>query len=119
MEYRDFVEQVKEQIQDGAELDDVLTQIASVYQSHYIDHDIDLGHNLLYIKYFDKYDDIMCARMALYFKGLNLRCSAFYYSARTFLESGAVVTDRATAERSKNEYRSSRIQYRFLSCWLS
>ena len=39
--------------------------------------------------------------MALYFKGLNLRCSAFYYSARTFLESGAVVTDRATAERSK------------------
>ena len=39
--------------------------------------------------------------MALYFKGLNLRCSAFYYSARTFLENGAVVTDRATAERSK------------------
>lgn len=35
--------------------------------------------------------------MALYFKGLNLRCSAFYYSARTFLENGAVVTDRATA----------------------
>lgn len=32
MEYRDFVEQVKEQIQDGAELDDVLAQIASVYQ---------------------------------------------------------------------------------------
>lgn len=27
-----------EQIQDGAELDDVLAQIASVYQSHYIDH---------------------------------------------------------------------------------
>ena len=26
-----------EQIQDGAELDDVLAQIASVYQSHYID----------------------------------------------------------------------------------
>ena len=82
---------------------------------------IDLGYNLLYIKHFDKYADIMCARMALYFKGLNLRCSAFlfYYTARTFLESGAVVTDRATAERSKNEYRSSRIQYRFLSCWLS
>lgn len=41
--------------------------------------------------------------MALYFKGLNLRCSAFlfYYTARTFLESGAVVTDRATAERRK------------------
>ena len=32
MEYRDFLEQVKEQIQDGAELDDVLAQIASVYQ---------------------------------------------------------------------------------------
>lgn len=43
MEYRDFVEQVKEQIQDGAELDDVLAQIASVYQSHYIDHDIDVS----------------------------------------------------------------------------
>ena len=42
MEYRDFVEQVKEQIHDGAELDDVLAQIASVYQSHYIDHDIDV-----------------------------------------------------------------------------
>ena len=27
-----------EQIQDGAELDDILAQIASVYQSHYIDH---------------------------------------------------------------------------------
>ena len=32
-----------EQIQDGAELDDVLAQIASVYQSHYIDHDIDVS----------------------------------------------------------------------------
>ena len=31
-----------EQIQDGAELDDILAQIASVYQSHYIDHDIDV-----------------------------------------------------------------------------
>ena len=80
---------------------------------------VSLGYNLLYIKHFDKYADTMCARMALYFKGLNLRCSAFYYSARTFLESGAVVNDRATAERSKNEYRSSRIQYRFLLCWLS
>ena len=67
----------------------------------------------------NEHADILFARMALYFKGLNLRCSAFYYSARTFLESGAVVTDRATAERSKNEYRSSRMQYRFLSCWLS
>ena len=80
---------------------------------------IDLGYNLLYIKHFDKYADIMCARMALYFKGLNLRYSAFYYSARTFLESGAVVSDIVSAERSYNEYRSSRIQYRFLSCWLS
>ena len=69
----------------------------------------------------NEHADILFARMALYFKGLNLRCSAFlfYYTARTFLESGAVVTDRATAERSKNEYRSSRIQYRFLSRWLS
>lgn len=32
-----------EQMQDGAELDDVLAQIASVYQSHYIDHDIDVS----------------------------------------------------------------------------
>ena len=73
--------------------------------------------------------------MALYFKGLNLECSVFYYAARTFQganrpgddclapteverRSGAVVTDRATAERSKNEYRSSRIQYRYLSCRL-
>lgn len=32
-----------EQIQDGAELDDILAQIASVYQSHYIDHDIDVS----------------------------------------------------------------------------
>lgn len=32
-----------EQIQDGAELDDVLAQIAGVYQSHYIDHDIDVS----------------------------------------------------------------------------
>ena len=32
-----------EQIQDGAELDDILAQIASVYQSPYIDHDIDVS----------------------------------------------------------------------------
>lgn len=31
------------QIQDGAELDDVLTQIADVYQSHYIGHDMDMS----------------------------------------------------------------------------
>lgn len=36
-------ESIFEQIQDGAELDDVLAQIASVYQSHYIDHDIDVS----------------------------------------------------------------------------
>ena len=29
-----------EQIQDGAEMDDVLGQIAATYQAHYIDHDI-------------------------------------------------------------------------------
>ena len=28
-----------EQIQDGAEMDDVLGQIAATYQAHYIDHD--------------------------------------------------------------------------------
>ena len=48
----------------------------------------------------------------------EMQCLLFYYTAWTFLESGAVVTDRATAERRKNEYRGSRIQYRFLSCWL-
>ena len=31
------------------------------------------------IKNFHSYADIMLTRMALYFKGLNLRCSAFYF----------------------------------------
>lgn len=31
------------QIEDGAELDDVLTKIADVYQSHYIGHDMDMS----------------------------------------------------------------------------
>lgn len=38
------------QIQDGAELDDVLTQIADVYQSHYIGHDMDMSAVLDYEK---------------------------------------------------------------------
>ena len=29
-----------EQIQDGTEMDDVLGQIAAIYQAHYIDHDM-------------------------------------------------------------------------------
>ena len=46
-----------EQMQDGAELDDVLAQIASVYQSHYIDHDIDVSA----VTDFDKIKDkIVC-----------------------------------------------------------
>lgn len=32
-----------EQIQDGTEMDDVLGQIAAIYQAHYIDHDMDYG----------------------------------------------------------------------------
>lgn len=32
-----------EQIQDGAEMDDVLGQIAATYQAHYIDHDMDVS----------------------------------------------------------------------------
>ena len=32
-----------EQIQDGAEMDDVLGQIAAIYQAHYIDHDMDVS----------------------------------------------------------------------------
>jgi len=31
------------QIEDGAEFDDVLTQIADVYQSHYVGHDMDMS----------------------------------------------------------------------------
>lgn len=38
------------QIQDGAELDDVLTQIADVYQSNYISHDMDMSAILDYEK---------------------------------------------------------------------
>ena len=32
-----------EQIQDGAEMDDVLGQIAATYQAHYIDQDMDVS----------------------------------------------------------------------------
>ena len=32
-----------ERIQDGAEMDDVLGQIAATYQAHYIDHDMDVS----------------------------------------------------------------------------
>ena len=32
-----------EQIQDGTEMDDVLGQIAAIYQAHYIDHDMDIS----------------------------------------------------------------------------
>lgn len=32
-----------EQLQDGAEMDDILEQIAAVYQDNYIDHDMDLS----------------------------------------------------------------------------
>ena len=66
-----------EQIQDGAELDDILAQIASVYQSHYIDHDIDVSEvivSIMYTQLFnllcDRADDVYGGRLPIHVRCL-------------------------------------------------